>query len=198
MKAEVLAAIGEDRVAAAPPPSTPRCQPTTGSNTLSLLQMAAAHADQPEQPAASLKRERIACGIDEPGLDGFTAAAHARAPPIHMPGADKAARAHRAGPPHDGGAGARRRDRPASAARLRRALAAMPQASGDMLDAAALAAMSTAAPPAGSDSLHRLVMDLHKQLNALQAALAEETLDGAAVYGLAETTAPAWPPSWPG
>ena len=27
----------------------------------------------------------------------------------------------------------------------------------------------------GADSLHRLVMDLHKRLNAMQAALAEET-----------------------
>ena len=59
-----------------------------------------------------------------------------------------------------------------------------------MLDAATLAAMSTATPPAGSDSLHRLVMDLHKQLNALQAGLAEETIDGAAAYGLADEDRP--------
>ena len=42
----------------------------------------------------------------------------------------------------------------------------------------------------GADSLHRLVMDLHKRLNAMQAALAEETLDGAAVYNLAEADRP--------
>ena len=41
-----------------------------------------------------------------------------------------------------------------------------------------------------ADSLHRLVMDLHKQLNAMQAALAEETIDGAAVYGLADADRP--------
>jgi hypothetical protein len=34
------------------------------------------------------------------------------------------------------------------------------------------------------DSLHRPVMDLHKQLNALQVGLAEELIDGAATYGL--------------
>ncbi len=33
-------------------------------------------------------------------------------------------------------------------------------------------------------------MDLHKRLNAMQAALAEETLDGAAAYGLAEADRP--------
>ena len=33
-------------------------------------------------------------------------------------------------------------------------------------------------------------MDLHKQLNALQAALAEETIDGAAAYGLGPADRP--------
>ena len=33
-------------------------------------------------------------------------------------------------------------------------------------------------------------MDLHKQLNALQAGLAEETIDGAAAYGLADADRP--------
>ena len=41
-----------------------------------------------------------------------------------------------------------------------------------------------------ADSLHRLVMELHKRLNAMQAELAEETLDGAAAYNLAETDRP--------
>ena len=41
-----------------------------------------------------------------------------------------------------------------------------------------------------ADSLHRLVMDLHKQLNAMQAGLAEETMDGAAAYNLAEADRP--------
>ena len=40
------------------------------------------------------------------------------------------------------------------------------------------------------DSLHRLVMDLHKRLNVMQAELAEETLDGAAVYGLSDADRP--------
>ncbi len=34
----------------------------------------------------------------------------------------------------------------------------------------------------GPDSLHRLVMGLHKRLNSLQSAMAQETLDGAAAY----------------
>jgi uncharacterized protein Yka (UPF0111/DUF47 family) len=42
-----------------------------------------------------------------------------------------------------------------------------------------------------SDSLHRLVMDLHKHLNRLSAAHAEEVLAGAHVYGLASEDRPA-------
>jgi len=68
-------------------------------------------------------------------------------------------------------------------------LAALPATADDMLDPVATSAMMQAGHD-GLDSLHRLVMDLHKQLNALQAALAEETLDGAAAYGLAETDRP--------
>jgi hypothetical protein len=36
------------------------------------------------------------------------------------------------------------------------------------------------------DSLHLLVMDLHKELNVLQAALATESVEGAMTYGLAD------------
>ncbi|RZI37850.1 hypothetical protein EGT07_37200, partial [Herbaspirillum sp. HC18] len=42
----------------------------------------------------------------------------------------------------------------------------------------------TGVADAGGDSLHRLVMDLHKQLNRLAASCAEEALDGAHVFGL--------------
>jgi uncharacterized protein Yka (UPF0111/DUF47 family) len=42
----------------------------------------------------------------------------------------------------------------------------------------------TGVTDAGGDSLHRLVMDLHKQLNKLAASCSEEALDGAHVFGL--------------
>ncbi len=49
----------------------------------------------------------------------------------------------------------------------------------------------TALTQSSGDSLHRLVMDLHKALNRLQAAEAEEDIDGAKVYGLADGDRPA-------
>jgi uncharacterized protein Yka (UPF0111/DUF47 family) len=189
MKAEVLAAIGETGLSRSAAVNAALSANDRVKYLLSLLQMAAAHADQPEPPPASLKRERIACGIDEPSLDGFTAAAVRQGPAYHMPGADRLlARIAQdlgtmAAPVLDAGIAP-------FATRLNATLAAMPHATGDTLDEAALAAMSTANPPEGSDSLHRLVMDLHKQLNALQAGLAEETIDGAAAYGLADADRP--------
>ncbi len=44
----------------------------------------------------------------------------------------------------------------------------------------------TSADRYGDDSLHLLVMDVHRELNRVQASLAEERLDGASVYGLDE------------
>jgi uncharacterized protein Yka (UPF0111/DUF47 family) len=42
----------------------------------------------------------------------------------------------------------------------------------------------------GQDSLHLLVMDLHKELNCIQRSLAERVVDGASVYGLPEDDEP--------
>jgi uncharacterized protein Yka (UPF0111/DUF47 family) len=42
----------------------------------------------------------------------------------------------------------------------------------------------------GTDSLHLLIMDLHRELNHLQSCLAEQTLDGARAYALADADEP--------
>ena len=48
----------------------------------------------------------------------------------------------------------------------------------------------TSVPRDGADSLHRLVMDLHKALNALTAKCAEESIAGARCYGLGSEDRP--------
>lgn len=40
------------------------------------------------------------------------------------------------------------------------------------------------------DTVHQLVMDLHHQVNLLQATIARESIDGANAYGLAEADTP--------
>jgi len=89
MKTQILAAIGETVL-----------QPATSLNAalaandrikyaFSLLQLALTFAEHPEQPPATLKRERIACGIDDPDLDGVIAGARIIGKSCRVPGAAK-------------------------------------------------------------------------------------------------------------
>lgn len=185
MKSEVLTAIGADGLRRPAAVNAALAANDRVKYAFSLLQMAAAHADQPELPVVSLRRERLAAGVDDASLDGFTAAASRVGNAYLIPGSARllartaadmramAAPVLEAGPSD-------------FTTRLEALLAAMPRAPEDRLDDAALAAITQAAPAGDQDSLHRLVMDLHKALNAMQAALAEEHIDGAAAYGLAE------------
>src|SRR5579871_1974448 len=52
----------------------------------SLLQMAAAHGDHPEQPTSSLRRERLACGIKDSSLDELVDAARRDGECYKLPG----------------------------------------------------------------------------------------------------------------
>jgi uncharacterized protein Yka (UPF0111/DUF47 family) len=183
MKTEVLAAIGENGLQRPAAVNAALAANDRVKYALSLLQMAAAHADQPAQPPAAMKRERVACGIDDESLDNLTAAARRQGSCYVIPGVGRLLDRIRAdmrvmaAPVIEAGV-------PGFAERLEAQLAAMPPADAEGLDAGVLAAMGRANPEPGSDSLHRLVMDLHKQLNVMQASLAQETIDGAASYGL--------------
>jgi len=188
MKTQILTAIGETGLQ----PEV-RLNAALAANdrlkyVFSLLQMALTYAEHPDQPAATLKRERIACGIDDPAFDTVVAGARMVGKSCRLPGASRifariaddmrvmAAPVLAANP--DG-----------FAVRLDGLLKALPAASDDLLKPEAVSAMMKAGHD-DPDSLHRLVMDLHKRLNAMQADLAEENLDGAAVYKLAEQDRP--------
>src|SRR3974377_1150227 len=66
----------------------------------------------------------------------------------------------------------------------------LPLEPGDSIDPAQIARL-TAVSGTDADSLHRLVMDLHKTLNELAASCAETTIAGAHVYGLLRAGSPA-------
>lgn len=178
MKAQILAAIGETELQPASRLNAALAANDRLKYVFSLLQMALAYAEHPGQEAATLKRERLACGIDDPELDAAVTGARMHGTACHIPGAARLMRriaedmALMAAPLAGDFAG-----------RLKHLVAALPAAEGDLLDPATAMAMMQATHD-GPDSLHRLVMDMHKQLNALQAALATETLDGAATYNL--------------
>ncbi len=189
MKTEVLAAIGEENGLRRPAAVNAALAANDRVKfAFTLLQAALAHADHPEQPAETLRRERLACGIDDPELDGMIAATRRQGARYVVPGAPKLL-AHIAADMRVMAAPVLAAGRPGVAARLDALLTAMPAAENDLLDAGAVAAM-TRLRHGGADSLHQLVMDLHKELNTLQAGLAQETLDGAAVYGLAAEDRP--------
>jgi uncharacterized protein Yka (UPF0111/DUF47 family) len=188
MKMQILAAIGEKEL-----------HPLTSLNAalaandrvkfaFSLLQMALSHAEHPDQPPATLKQERIACGIDDPELDRAVIGARMVGKVCHVAGAARIvariaddmrvmATPVLASKPNG------------FAARLDGLLRVLPTATDDLLEPRDISAITQVGKPQ-VDSLHRLVMDLHKQLNAMQADLAEETLDGAATYNLAEADRP--------
>jgi len=188
MKSQILAAIGEHGLQPAASLNAGLAANDRVKYAFSLLQMAMAHAEHPEQPAATLKQERIGCGIDDPDLDTVVESSRMVGKSCRVAGAGRifarivedmrlmAAPVLAANP--DG-----------IVKRLDSLLAAMPEAGDDFLDPDATSAMMRA-EHGRADSLHRLVMDLHKKLNAMQAALAEEILDGAAAYNLAATDRP--------
>jgi hypothetical protein len=189
MKTQILAAIGEHGLQPAAALNAGLAANDRIKYAFSLLQMALVHAEHPDQPAATLKQERIGCGIDDPDLDGVVAASRMAGKSCRIPGAAGImarigedmrlmAAPVLASPKPDG-----------IAARLDTLLAALPAAKDDLLDPEITSAMMQAGH-GHADSLHRLVMDLHKRLNAMQAGLAEETIDGAAAYNLAEADRP--------
>ena len=184
MKTAVLEVIGETAL-----PRAAQLDAALSANDrikylLSLLQTALNHADHPEQAPGSLMRERVACGIDDVRLDDIVAVARREGERYRLPGAGQLmARITRDMRVMAAPVLAARGADDGFASRLDAVLASLPDATDDLLDGVAIAAM-TRVGSGKSDSLHQLVMDLHKALNTLAAGLAEEKLSGASVYGL--------------
>jgi uncharacterized protein Yka (UPF0111/DUF47 family) len=188
MKDQILAAIGEIGLQPAASLNAGLAANDRIKYVFSLLQMAIDHAEHPKQPVESLRQERVGCGIDDPDLDTVVAEAKMVGEACSVPGVTRifarivddtrlmAAPVLAAHP--DG-----------FATRVDALLASMPATKDDLIDPAATSAMMHA-EHGKTDSLHRLVMDLHKKLNALQVEMAEETLDGAAAYGLTQADRP--------
>ena len=153
---------------------------------LALLQAAAAHAAAPDQPAAILALERGAAGLSAPEFDHVVADAEALdASRFCAPGARalldglKADLASLLAPLVAADAA----QASALQGRLAALEASMPAATHDVLEQADVGSMARARRD-GPDSVHLLVMDLHRELNQLAAATAVETIDGAKAHSL--------------
>jgi uncharacterized protein Yka (UPF0111/DUF47 family) len=188
MKTQILAAIGETALQPAASLNAALAANDRIKYAFSLLQMALTYAEHPEQPASTLKAERIACGIDDPDLDTVIGGARIVGKSCRVPDAARIF-AHIADDIRLMAAPVIAGSLNGLAPRLDGLLKTLPAAPDGLFDPEAISAMMQAGHD-GPDSLHRLVMDLHKRLNAMQAALAEETLNGAAVYNLSEPDRP--------
>lgn len=161
---------------------------------LTMLQMAASQAENPQASPPSLRADREACGITEAKFDRAIAEAEPDGGGnYYIPGAerliallDEALRAMLA--PLDvagkdaaeaGALHGRLRDR------LERLIEARPPIVEDMLSGETIASL-TSGRPKGGDGMHLLVMDLHKEINRLQGAIATMEVAGAKAYGLDE------------
>jgi uncharacterized protein Yka (UPF0111/DUF47 family) len=152
---------------------------------LSALQAAAGHAREPQRVCFNLANECRAVGVDPAPLETLVNNASLAGEKVTAPGLgdltasiwdDVAtmARAVSAGEPAVGEAA------------LKLLSAQQTSATPEVADTIALSQIGklTEISDSGDDTLHRLVMDLHKALNRLSAAHAEEILDGAHVYRL--------------
>lgn len=154
---------------------------------LSVLQAAARHAADPAAPRLSLGAECRSVGLDPVALDDLVAgAAGDGAGQVTAPGlaalgtgiwedAATMVRAVAAGAAVEG---------KAAASRLAAIRADAPLGQGESVPAALVQRLTGLG--SGGDSLHRLVMDLHKALNQLSRDHAEAVVAGAHVFGLAD------------
>jgi hypothetical protein len=166
---------------------------------MALLQVARDHADRPDETAMDLKQERLACGVADAEFDGVVARSCQDGPDAYLIPTVRRIHDFLAGDvqrmlaPLRARAGqvAANGNRPTASyeERLERLLSQAPTLAEDRISGDYIDRLTSGQRDAG-DSLHLLVMDLHKELNRLQHRLATETIDGARVYGVSEDDRP--------
>jgi len=160
---------------------------------LTLLQAAERHADHPEEPVPDFLAERHAAGMDGE-LDELGIADSRRESngALHVRGAEALRRhiladlAAMQAPLSLAAA----HDADVLAARAQALTAGLPAFDHDRVPPGVIAAMARAGRAAEADSVHALVLDLHRAINALQGSLAQEDLDGARVWRITEADRP--------
>ncbi|MBT9591201.1 MAG: DUF47 family protein [Thiobacillus sp.] len=154
-----------------------------------LLQAAQAHAERPDAVTSSLRTERLAAGVQDSNLDRVAGdSVRLGKGRYRIPESARIVRdafsdvAEMLEP-------LRAAELPESAMFAQRLQAfaipdlTAPDSNSDELAADQIHAI-TSGDRASGDSLHLLVMDMHRALNALQVSLASETLDGCRAYGI--------------
>jgi len=193
MKAQILELVGEHELGRAAQVSAALAANDRVKYYFALLQMAMARGDHPEEPAVTLQKERLACGIEEPEMDGIVDASRREGSDYRIPGCGKVLqkitqelRTMAAPVLDESQAGYQPSPLVPWDKRLESLLTNLPSPKDDLIAGRAINEI-TRAGGQGQDTIHQFVMDVHKRLNAMQAALAESRLFGAAVYHIDDT-----------
>jgi len=193
MKSEILEQLGQTDILLPSRISAGLAANDRVKVRLSVLQAAARHARNPNGIRFDLTGECRAVGIDPVPLEmlvnrtSLLAGDRVAAPGLgHLETAiwDDVAAMTEAVAAGDAAQG------DASRARLARIRAAVGTKASDDVEVVQITKLTALADSDG-DSLHRLIMDLHKALNRIFAANAEEVLAGAHAYGLLPEDRPA-------
>ena len=187
-KAKIVRSLGESKLALPGLVNEALAANDRAKYLLTLLQSARARADRPSAQHPTLSAERIQAGIEDAALDAVVAQSEsAGAGRYRIPGSGRILEqawrnlARMLDPLAD----AQEAEAASFAGRLEKLTAGRPAAAHDMLAAEQIDAMVSARREDG-DSVHLLVMDMHKALNRLQASIASEVIDGARVYDIVE------------
>jgi uncharacterized protein Yka (UPF0111/DUF47 family) len=156
-----------------------------------VLQAAQRHADHPQEPVQSLAPEQQAGLLDIALADTVSGSRREPDGALYIPGARSlrerilADLATMRAPLEQAGIA----QAPQLAARELRLVADLPALEADRVPGDLIGRLTAVARPGAEapDSLHALVMDLHRALNTLQGTLAQEVLDGARVWRIEET-----------
>jgi uncharacterized protein Yka (UPF0111/DUF47 family) len=155
---------------------------------LTLLQSARDHADAPDEPFSNLQNERLLSGVDDATLDGvvegskklddgrYEILSSARVALDAVANTEKMINALRA-------AGGEYAESQAEFSRRLVAIGGGLKFEDEKMDGQSLTSLLSAEREK-QDSLHLVVMDLHKTINALQIGLYQESVEGARVYGI--------------
>ena len=158
---------------------------------LTVLQVAQAHAEQPNVAPLDLTSEFASAQIGAPWLKDLPGAAYREGKALHVPDFLRVAAMLRddlrimARPLVEGGIAAES----GLDSRVDRWCAWLDALPDDTLEATQLKAL-TSGRRGAEDSVHLLMMDLHKALNRMAVELSSETIDGAHVWQLSDLDRP--------
>ncbi|MBI2316867.1 MAG: hypothetical protein HYU75_07605 [Betaproteobacteria bacterium] len=185
-KAKIVRSLGESKLALPGLVNEALSANDRAKYLFTLLQSAKSHADHPAAEYPALAAERTQAGVEDASLDLVVAqSARSKRGGYRIPQAAAIVEAaygevERMLAPLAAGEDA---EAAAFAARLEKLARAA--CTDDIVSAQAIEAMVSGRRE-GGDSLHLLVMDMHKALNRMQVRISSEVIDGARVYDIAE------------